>query len=83
MERARVGFALERGQGEDRDSKTVAKGNDDDTEMDCLAIANGKLDLCLQSPGGQPFAKAKMKSVNTVGPLSGVHPASALAMQMA
>jgi len=37
--------------------------NHDDAEMDCLAIA--KLDLCLQSAGRQPFAKAKMKSVNS------------------
>jgi len=42
-------------------------GNRDDAEMDCLAIAIGKLDVCLQSTGRQPFAKAKMKSVNSGG----------------
>ena len=47
MEGIGVGLAPEGGQGEDRRGQTVAKGNDDDLEMDCLAIANGKLDLCV------------------------------------
>jgi hypothetical protein len=52
--------------------------NHDDAEMDCLAIAIGKLDVCLQSAGRQPFAKAKMKSVNSRDrPLHGARQAGA------
>ena len=63
MEGVGTELASQGGQGEDHGGQTVAKGNDDEAEMDCLAIA--KLDLCLQSAGRQPFAKAKMKSVNS------------------
>ena len=46
MEGIGVELAAEGGQGEDRRGATVAKGNDDDAEMDCAPTTNGELDLC-------------------------------------
>ena len=43
---------------------TIAKRNDDVAEMDCPAIADGKLELCVQ-PAGSKSAPKKMKSVNS------------------
>jgi hypothetical protein len=51
LEGVGVGLAPKGRQGEDRCGQTVAKGNHDDIEMDCRTLANGKLDLRLQSPG--------------------------------
>jgi hypothetical protein len=46
-------------------SATLAKGNDDVTEMDRLAITNGELDLCLQPAGDKAKPKINMKSVDS------------------
>jgi hypothetical protein len=46
-------------------AKTVATGNDDDAEMDCRAIANGQLDVCLQPAGGPRGSETKLQSVNS------------------
>jgi hypothetical protein len=45
MEGVGTGLASQGGQGEDHRGQTVAKRNNDDAEMDCLAIANGKAGL--------------------------------------
>jgi len=48
-----------------RHREAVAKGNHDDAEMDSPTPANGKLDVCLQSPGIRKSAKEKTKSVKS------------------
>jgi len=64
MERTRVGLAAESSQGEDRAGATIAKGNDDVVEMDRSAVADGKLELCIQPAGSQSGPKT-LKSANS------------------
>jgi len=65
LEGAGIDLATKGAQGENRHSEAVAKGNHDDVEMDSPTPANGKLDVCLQSPGIPKIAKEKMKSVKS------------------
>jgi hypothetical protein len=65
VEGTRLELAPEGRQGEDRPGKTVAKGNDDVTEMDRLAITNGELDLCLQPAGDKAKPKINMNGVDS------------------
>ena len=51
MEANGVGLASGGRRGEDRPCKTVAKGNDDNPEMDCRATAKGQFDRCVQPVG--------------------------------
>jgi hypothetical protein len=69
LEGLRVGLAPEDRQGKDRAGPTIAKGNDDVAEMDCRAITNGELELCLQPAGRQSGSDTKMKSANSGNPL--------------